>query len=192
MWLFTPWINTSTRGRSTQSSFFLYLPAPEVFQHSAEVDENGEVGMTVAAGSGAGAGRWSRPSACLTWLYSATSEADGGLGPAAGAVALHGAAGRAAAVGLVLVGLAEEAGHGAAVLPRHGVVEDGVDGGAQVEEDHRHHAAVLGERGEQRGGRVQRAELQVAAHVEGQPAEDEGEDHHHCGWNDITNTGPAH
>lgn len=82
-------------------------------------------------------------------------------------------------MGLAVVGLAEEAGHGAAVLPRHGVVEDGVDGGAQVEEDHRHHAAVLGERREQRGGRAQRAELQVAAHVEGQPAEDEGEDHHH-------------
>lgn len=107
------------------------------------------------------------------------SEADRGLGPAAGDVPLHGAAGRAAAVGMVLVGQAEEARHGAAVLPRHGIVEDGVDGGAQVEEDHRHHAAVLGERREQRGGGVQRAELQVAAHVEGQPAEDEGEDHHH-------------
>lgn len=104
-------------------------------------------------------------------------EADRGFRPAVGAVPLHGA-GRAAPLRLV-VGETEEARHCAAVLPRHGVVEDGVDGGAQVEENHGHHAAVLGQRGEQRGGRVQGAELQVAAHVERQPAQHEGEHHHH-------------
>lgn len=61
----------------------------------------------------------------------ARSEADCGLGPAARDVPLHGA-GRAAS-GRLAVGQAEEARRCAAVLPRHGVVEDGVDGGAQVE-----------------------------------------------------------
>lgn len=63
---------------------------------------------------------------------------DAGLCPAAGAPLL--------AAGEALPGQrseSEQAAGGHAVLPRHDVVEDGVDGCAKVEEDEGHQVAVL-------------------------------------------------
>lgn len=63
-------------------------------------------------------------------------EADCGFRPAVRAVSLHGAG--CAASGRLAVGKAEETRRSAPVFPGHDVVEDGVDGGAQVEENYRH------------------------------------------------------
>lgn len=62
------------------------------------------------------------------------------------------------------------------VLPGHEVVDDGVDGGAEVAEHHGGHVEVLAQR-----GRVVVIHLgkQVPANVVGQPADDEGQHHHH-------------
>lgn len=62
------------------------------------------------------------------------------------------------------------------VLPGHEVVDDGVDGGAEVAEHHGGHVEVLAQR-----GRVVVVHLgkQVPANVVGQPADDEGQHHHH-------------
>lgn len=63
---------------------------------------------------------------------------DAGLCPPAGAALL--------AAGQALLGQgfeSEQAAGGHAVLPRHDVVEDGVDGCAKVEEDKGHQVAVL-------------------------------------------------
>lgn len=103
-------------------------------------------------------------------------EADCGFRPAVRAVSLHGAG--CAASWRLAVGQAEEARRCAPVFPGHGVIEDGVDGGTQVEENHGHQTAVLGQHGKQRGRSVQRAELQVATHMERQPAQDKGQHHH--------------
>ena len=62
------------------------------------------------------------------------------------------------------------------VLPGHEVVDDGVDGGAEVAEHHGGHVEVLAQR-----GRVEIIHLgeEVPANVVGQPADDEGQHHHH-------------
>lgn len=70
----------------------------------------------------------------------------------------------------------EEAFGGGSVLPRHQVVDDGVDGSAEVAEHHGGHVEVLAQH-----GRVVVVHLgkQVPADVIGQPADDEGQHHHH-------------
>ena len=62
------------------------------------------------------------------------------------------------------------------VLPGHEVVDDRVDGGAEVAEHHGGHVEVLAQR-----GRVEIIHLgeEVPANVVGQPADDEGQHHHH-------------
>lgn len=62
------------------------------------------------------------------------------------------------------------------VLPGHEVVEDGVDGGAEVAQHHGGHVEVLAQH-----GRLVVVDLgkQVPANVIGQPTDDEGQ-HHHC------------
>lgn len=62
------------------------------------------------------------------------------------------------------------------VLPRHEVVDDGVDGGTEVAEHHGRHVEVLAQH-----GRVVVVHLgkEVPADVVGQPADDEGQHHHH-------------
>lgn len=67
------------------------------------------------------------------------------------------------------------------VLPGHEVVDDGVDGGAQVGEHHGGHVEVLAQLG--RSVVVHLGE-QVPADVVGQPADDEGQHHHH--WKQST------
>lgn len=70
----------------------------------------------------------------------------------------------------------EEALGGRPVLPGHEVVDDGVDGGAEVAEHHGGHVEVLAQH-----GRVVVIHLgeQVPADVVRQPANDEGQHHHH-------------
>lgn len=79
-----------------------------------------------------------------TWTIS--SQADCGFCPSDGAVSLHGAGG--AAPCRVIVCEAKEARRCTPVFPGHGVVEDRVYCGAQVEENHGHHAAVLRQHGQ--------------------------------------------
>lgn len=69
----------------------------------------------------------------------------------------------------------EEAFGRSPVLPRHKVVDDWVDGGAEVAEHHGGHVEVLTQR-----GRVEVLHLrkEVPANVVGQPADDEGQHHH--------------
>lgn len=70
----------------------------------------------------------------------------------------------------------EEAFGGSPVLSGHEVVDDGVDGRAQVAQHHRRHVEVLAEH-----GRVVIVHLgeQVPTDVVGQPADDEGQYHNH-------------
>lgn len=70
----------------------------------------------------------------------------------------------------------EEAFGGSPVLSGHEVVDDGVDGGAEVAEHHGGHVEVLAQH-----GRVVVVHLgeEVPADVVGQPADDEGKNHHH-------------
>lgn len=75
--------------------------------------------------------------------------------------------------------MAEETQRSIPVLLRHGVVEDGVNGGAEVEEDEGDEAAVLRDQRPQRGcERLGRCGEQVTTHVEREPAEHEGKHHH--------------
>ena len=62
------------------------------------------------------------------------------------------------------------------VLPRHQVVDDGVNGGTEVAEYHGGHVEVLAEH-----GRLVAIYLgeEISANVVGQPADDEGQHHHH-------------
>lgn len=62
------------------------------------------------------------------------------------------------------------------VFPGHEVVDDGVDGGAEVAEHHGGRVEVLAQH-----GRVVVVHLgeEVPADVVGQPADDEGQHHHH-------------
>lgn len=62
------------------------------------------------------------------------------------------------------------------VLPRHQVVDNRVDGGAQVAENHGGHVEVLAEHGSLV---VIHLGKKVSADVVGQPADDEGQHHHH-------------
>ena len=75
----------------------------------------------------------------------------------------------------------EEALGGCSVLLWHQVVDDGVDGGAEVAEHHGGHVEVLAQH-----GRVVVVHLgeQIPADVIGQPADDEGQHHHH--WQEDT------
>lgn len=66
------------------------------------------------------------------------------------------------------------------VLPWHEVVDDGVDGGAEVAEHHGGHVEVLAQHG--RFVVVHLSE-EVPADVVWQPADDEGQHHHHWGQN---------
>lgn len=67
------------------------------------------------------------------------------------------------------------------VLARHEVVDDGVDGGAEVGEHHGGHVEVLAQLG--RPVVVHLGE-EVPADVVRQPADDEGQHHHH--WKQST------
>lgn len=71
----------------------------------------------------------------------------------------------------------EEALGRSSVLAGHQVVDDGVDGGAEVAEHHGGHVEVLAQH-----GRVVVVHLgeQIPADVIGQPTDDEGQHHHHC------------
>lgn len=62
------------------------------------------------------------------------------------------------------------------VLPRHEVVDHGVDGGVEVAQHHGRHVEVLAQH-----GRVIVVHLgkEVPANVVRQPADDEGQHHHH-------------
>lgn len=62
------------------------------------------------------------------------------------------------------------------VLPRHDVVDDGVDGSAEVAEHHGGHVEVLAQQG---CLVVVHLSEEVSADVVGQPADDEGQHHHH-------------
>ena len=83
-----------------------------------------------------------------------------------------------AAVGLSgpLVQQEEALGRGP-VLPGHEVVDDGVDGGAEVAQHHGHHVELLAQHG--RVVVVVHLSEEVPADVVGQPADDEGQHHHH-------------
>lgn len=62
------------------------------------------------------------------------------------------------------------------VLPRHQVIDDGVDGGAEVAENHGGHVEVLAQNG---CVVVIHLSEEVPADVVGQPAYDEGQHHYH-------------
>lgn len=123
---------------------------------------------------------WDQPrcTLCANILMAELLEADSGFRPAVRAIPLHGACCSASL--RLAVGKAEEARHCAPVFPGHGVVEDGVDGCTQVEENHGHQTAVLGQHRQQWGGGVPGAELHVATHMERQPAQDKGQHDYHC------------
>ncbi len=70
----------------------------------------------------------------------------------------------------------EEAFSCSPVLPRHEVVDDRVDRGAEVAEHHGGHVEVLAQHG---SVVVIHLGKEVPANVVGQPADDEGQDHHH-------------
>lgn len=72
----------------------------------------------------------------------------------------------------------QESEHGHAVLLGHDVVENGVDGGAEVEEHKGHQVAVLADLGDLQGAGLEGLGEEVPPHVEGQPAEDERQHHH--------------
>lgn len=62
------------------------------------------------------------------------------------------------------------------VLPRHQVIDDGVDGGAKVAENHGGHVEVLAQHG---CFVVVHLGEEVSADMVRQPADDEGQHHHH-------------
>lgn len=64
------------------------------------------------------------------------------------------------------------------VLLGHDVVQDGVDGSAEVEEDEGHKVAVLADLSNLQRAGLEGLGKQVSPHMEGQPAEDEGKHHH--------------
>lgn len=62
------------------------------------------------------------------------------------------------------------------VLPRHQVIDDGVDGGAKVAENHGGHVEILAQHG---CFVVVHLGEEVSADVVRQPADDEGQHHYH-------------
>lgn len=87
-----------------------------------------------------------------------------------------------AQLSLALVGLSgplvqqEEAFGGSSVLAGHEVVDDGVDGGAEVAQHHGGHVEFLAQHG---GVVVVHLSEEVSADVVGQPADDEGQNDYH-------------
>lgn len=104
------------------------------------------------------------------------SQADGGFVESWAAFGLHNR--RAPALAAVD---SKEVTHGRPVLIRHDVVEDGVDGSAQVKEHEGHETAVLADQGHDGGARGRGGGDQEADDVEGKPAEHKGQHHHSYG-----------